>query len=341
MRNNGFPLLFGIGIITLVTACDNVGWGGVQVEVRAPESLSGADSAAEAEAPADLSSTPIETGPLLYLVERVDGASASLTPIAQRGDEGYLPLPDLNETPDLMARFPIERWEPGSEFVLFDQGTRVGTFVSSGLTSGDELGCTVRPMAAGFVELHPSADASRRFLAFRKDDPGPAHLPGSYPGHQVTANLRAGSLAVSGAVIPRVEAPWPPSVQGAQQDLSVISFGDGTLGFATSLLFGDRLEIGVPEPLGYSILAIGHRGSGTFQPLWSWYQRADRGGKASPRFAAAHDVRGTGEPDLLLEVFGAEARWWAIAGVGAAGWELVYQDACGTPAAEGSTRSYP
>src|SRR5262245_30437355 len=104
-------------IITALPACDNVSFGGLQLELRPPELTEDAalPAASVPGETADEEPTlePVELGDLIYVVERGEGSSASILPIAAVGSDGYEPVPDLEDVPDLIERFALGRWEAG------------------------------------------------------------------------------------------------------------------------------------------------------------------------------------------------------------------------------------
>ncbi len=339
MHGKALRLVALFGILIPTSGCDNVAWGGFQMDIHPPAPPPGADvGEEEVEGPVRLEA--VETGPLLYLVERQGGASATLTPLAQILAGGYAPLPDPAETPQLVERFPLERWEAGTEFVLLAGGVRAGTLVTDGSSTLDDRMCLPRARGGGIVELTSAASGERTFLALRKDDLTHPRLHGSFRSVSESYEIRVGSLDVARFLIPRLNAPWPPSVLEIRQDITPLPLGDGSTGFTASFVFGDGLQVGAPAPTAYSIFYLAREEGDSFVPLFSWYQRADGAGKAFPRHVASHDLMGEGEPDLLLEVFGRESRWWAVAGRRDGEWRLLHQDPCGTPAGSGALRTF-
>jgi len=273
---------------------------------------------------------PLDLGPVLYLVERSGSADGTITPVAVLRDGAYASLPDPAETPDLVQRFPLDRWEEGTEFVLFSENVAVGTLISDGSTELHDQLCLPRPRSSGVVHLRPDAAHVSRFLAFRKDDLEalPA-LQDPYQAHSVTDELRSTSVNVAQNLIAQIGVPWPPSVTGIQRRVDAWVDGEGARSLAASFVFGDDLVVGSPEAQGYSLFVVGTERDEGFRPRFSWYQRADAGEKAFPGFLAAHDVADSGESHVLLEVFGEETRWLAVLGFSSDDAELLYQDACG------------
>lgn len=340
MRTKGFALLPISVMIIALPGCDNVAWGGIDVEFKRPAAAVAADPAPPPEDEED-ALAPLEVGPVLYLVERGPGSEATLLPVAELRADGYVALPDPSEIPNLVERFGLDRWEAGTEFVLFHQGVRAGTLVADGSAAPDSATCQVRPRAEGRVELLPEAREARTLLALRKADlPGPV-ASGDYPGLVDDFQIRSGTLEVARSLIPQVEAPWPPSVLEIRRHHQPFPFDEGTLGIAASFVYGDELSVGPAAPLAYGLFYLARREEGTFRPVVSWYQRVRDSGKAFPRFLEAYDVRGVGQPDVLLEVFGEDDRWLAVLGRRGDAWEILYRDPCGAPPSPEALRTHP
>jgi hypothetical protein len=340
MYNKGFPRLTALVMIIAITGCDNVEWAGVDLELRPPPARETVP-VAEAVEPGEPVLEPLELGTLIYAVERTGPSAASILPVAEVAGSEYRPLPDPEEIEHFVARFPLNRWGEGVELVLFAQGVRVGTLTLQGPVEEDRGTCLLRPRGQGSLELHPGAAGLDRFLALRKEDlPGPL-VPQEYPGLQDNFQLRAGTLDVARILIPRVQAPWPPSIPEIRRHYAPFPLPDGQTGLAASFVYAGELEVGEAPPLAYSLFYLAREEAGTFRPALSWYQRVREGGKAFPRFLASHDVRDTGAPDVLLQTFGEEDTWFTVLGMRDGTWGVIYQDPCGLPVPAGAIRTHP
>ena len=357
MRAKGFLPLILVLIITASAGCDNVEWDGTEIRIEPPPPSPATLEAerAEAEAEEEEMLEPVSLSPLVYLVQRTDpgeppetgdGATsardATLLPVAQLTGNGYSPLPDPAETPDLVERFPLERWEPETEFVVFSQGAPVGRFIADGSSRLDETFCLARARGSGILHVRPGAASEERFLALRRDDlPDVPSALTPHPGFEVTDEFRNRSLDAARTLIPRLGVPWPPSVLGIRRRIDAFTAGESRRAVAASFVFGDDLQVGSPQPTGYSLFLIAAEEDDEFSPVFSWYQSADAGPKAFPGFLAAADLRQMGEPDILLEVFGQEARWLAFLGWEGEARQLVYQDPCGVDPVAGALQDHP
>jgi hypothetical protein len=338
-------------MVTTLVGCDNVAWGGVDFELRPPDPPPSAllppdDPDGEPPPP-----EPVLTPPLLYLVER-EGAEATLLPVAAVEPDGsFSALPGADETPELVERFPLERWEAGTEFLLVDRGRRAGTLIADGSSVPHTETCLLRPAGRGAVELRPEAQGVERFLALRKADLGRpglegigsrAALPGSsWPAYPGPANLREHAQAVARYTLQRSGIPWPPSIPEFTRDQRALTFPDGTMGVVGAYAFGGELATGRIPVSGFGLLVVARPSeTGGWVPVWLWHQEV-RQGKAFPRALAEGGLLDPGGgTELLLEVFGEEDRWFALAGERDGAWQLLYQDPCGVPAAGGAARPW-
>jgi hypothetical protein len=337
MRAKGFPLLIPLVILTASPGCDNVEWGGTEFTVEPPPAVEAppVDEDAEFE---EVRPDPVVLGPLLYLVQRQGDGRGRLLPVAVRGPDGYGPLPDPAETPDLVERFPLERWEAGTEFILFSGGVRSGILTSDGSSELDASWCLPRAVGGGSLELRPGAMEQEWFLALRRDDPGetPSSLEPLGPV-AVDDDVRNASLDAARALIPRLGVPWPPSVLGIRERIGTFIDGEGNRALAVSFVFDDGLRVGTPGPNAYSLFIISSEVEGAWEPAFSWHQRTSGADKQVPGFLAAHDVRATGSPDMVFELFGADDRWIAILG-GPDDPSIIFRDPCGRDPAPNALR---
>jgi hypothetical protein len=328
-------------MLGLLAGCENVGWGGFEVQLRPPPASPSSVLALAAPAEEDPILAPIDLGPLVYLVER-SGTRARIYPVARWNGGQYAPLPELGETPDLLARFPLERWEEGTEFTLLDRGGRAGTLISDGSTEWEEGFCQPRPLGQGWLELQPGFENTQVFLALRKADLGGALRhpdPGSVTAQGSPANRQTAAVSFAQIVVQQGGIPWPPSIPEAVRESRAFALGSGEEGLAVSLGFGVPLSVGPGTPNGYAVLALGRREGDRWRPIWSWYQPV-REGQAIARVRGAAVLGSGSESDLFLEIFGAESRWLAVLGERQGEWGFRYQDACGLSPRSAAIRSW-
>ena len=347
MRIKGFSLLTLCVILTALPGCDNVEWGGLEMELRAPEPPPSALVDAEVEGESEeRPPEPVELGPLVYMAER-EGPRARLIPIAEWREGAYHPLPDEADTPDLVERFPLDRWDQGTEFVLLQRGYRAGTLIADGTAVRYEDICHVRPAGAGRIELSPDATDATRFLALRKADIDSGLLPRHALRSEALApripeaQLREGALSVGRYLIPRAEIPWPPSIPDILDSQLQIGPVRGTPGLATTFVFGTDAAVGRAMQSAYAFFALAVDDAESWAPVWLWFQMGGDA-KAVPRALAAGPVIVEDAPEIILELFGPESRGFAILGVrGENDWELLYRDDCAPAPVTGAARAWP
>jgi hypothetical protein len=334
-------------ILTALPGCDNVQWGGVEMTLRSPDPPPSAEPAEVTEPGEPPPPAPVVTAPLLYFVER-EGTSATLVPIAAMEADGFAPLPRPDETPDMVERFPLERWEEGTEFLLLDRGRRAGTFIADGTVDSHTETCELRPRGHGRVELRPEAQASTRFLAVRRGDLQSVGLDslaatvprGDWPAYPSAAELRDQAQATARFTLQRAGIPWPPSIPEFTLDQRAVTLADGSVGLAGSYAFAGGLEIGRVPVSGFGLFVLARPSeAGTWTPLWIWHQTI-RQGKAFPRMLAEGGLHPGRSPEILLEVFGEDRKWFTLLGEEDGEWRLVYRDPCGEDPAGGAARPW-
>lgn len=316
-------------ILTALTACDNVSWGGIDVHLQAPPGA--ADTArVDTVAPEPDAPPPLELGPVLYAVRR-EGESTELTPVAEIAADGLRPLP-TEETVDFESRFRRERLAPDTRFALFASGVRVGTFHAVGPAPPDTTLCAPRPRVAGRVEIQPRAVDAPRLLAV--DDPEILERPlGDFRPRVHTREERVASLNVAAVVFNRLGAPWPAGLVESRGDIQVFRPGGAAPrpSIAATFLFRDDLEIGAAPASAWAIFFIAEPGADRYDSDFVWYRTAGEEGKGAPRFWEHADWDGDSAEEILLEVLGRDSRWFAALERRADGWARTYQDPCGAP----------
>lgn len=347
MRDKGFSTFLTLVIITALVGCDNVAFGGIQVSLRPPSTPEDAGPDEGDMEPEEPAIEPLDLGPLLYFVQRLEGSTAVLVPVAALAEGAYEGLPDPAESPEVAERFPVARYEPGAEFTLYAQGVRAGTFVSDGTVELDTSMCLARSNAHGRIEILPEAAAQQRYLAVAHADAlGSSTLRatalGEYQARVEDSPLRAAASQLAQRLIQEMDIPVPPSIPDTRRDLQPLTLATGgARALGASFVYGDGLVVGPSTPLAYSLFFLAEEREARYEPVFAWYHRFDAGGKAFPRLLGAHDLMGVGAPDALFEVFGETSRWMAVLGERNGAYRLLYQDACGVPLSDGGVRTFP
>jgi hypothetical protein len=316
-------------ILTVATGCDNVAWGGIDVEVRpppaAPEGVNEGDDAASTE------DGPVNVdGPILLAGTR-DGARASLVVVGELLPEGLSAFPD--------PRFPedIERLAgltaTGSTWILFSEGVRVGRLIADGSAPADVF-CGDRTEISGVVELVPDAAPAQRFLALSAPDAEDRPYEEFRPIQHVY-DQRVATIAIAGEAIPRAGAPWPEGgVLDARDHIHAFQLRN-ILGqtVAATFVAQDELAVGPPRQGAYALFMLGHQAGAEYREAFTWYRAVDTEGKGAPRYFDHLDWNGDGSDEILLDVFGSNRRWFAVLSQRSGSWVRTFQDACGSGSA--------
>ncbi len=318
-------------ILTAAQGCDNVTWGGIDVRLEGPPPRDSVNPApAEIERVAQGTPLPeLPSGPILLAGTR-SGATATLTVVGEVQFDAVADFPTEEQIPGYRDHFSSELLAPGTEFILFSVGVRVGRLVAES-TGVDERFCVARPTVTGTVELVPSAANATRFLALPAAQAGGrTYEPHRSLSHDYDQRLASTRLATE--TIPRVGAAWPPSVLEMRADMQAFQFqgADGPA-IAASFLYRDRLQVEAATDAAYSIFVIGEMGSGGYEASYVWYRPAGSEGKGAPRFFDHLDFDGDGVAEVLLDVFGRDSRWFASLARRNGGWTTAFQDSCGQP----------
>jgi len=309
-RRNGpsrVPALVAAALIVAVLAgCDNVRWGGSDLQIVPPPPAHGSiDLEPDARVFAELG---LPGGTVMFHLVR-DTAETRLVPVAELARDS---LRTMRRPADVSAdafegRFRSAVLPVGAQFDVFRRGSRVGTFVVQGYGSVTACGL---PTATGNLTTVAAAADQREFIAFRR---GLAPEPrGEYVPPQVTGTIRTYASILAERLILQAGLPRPRSWPGAQRDLQAIEImPGGHPEMAATYLVGDQLRVGPAEPNGYSVFYLAdfepRRG---YQPIYSESRNYSQTGKGAPRLVDHLDWTANDWQDILVEVFGENQSWY-------------------------------
>lgn len=320
-------------ILTAATGCDNVEWGEFRVELKPPPERERAASSEVESAPLSSSSGPENVDGALLLAGVRNGERATFTLVGEVLPEGLTMFPD--------ARFPEDAdrlaaaTAPGSEWVLFSEGVRVGRMVTESASQAPGF-CGERATLTGVVELVPSAASAERLLAMpASDGEGRGYEPYRAVVHDY--DQRVASLTIAQEVIRDVGATWPTQgVLDARDHVQAFQLRNAPgEAIAATFMQADELDVRPPGPRAYALFVMGEIVGGAYQQSYSWYREVDAEGKGAPRYFDHLDWDGDGTDEILLDVFGANRRWFAALSHRDGEWVRTFQDACGSGSAGG------
>jgi hypothetical protein len=315
-------------MLTLIAACDNVGWGGADLAVvPPPPKASGLPASAE-----DLAEAMPEGPILFYVVPRAQGGV--MVPVGHIQGDSMVPLRAKKDAALYAGRFIATHMRRGSEFALYRQGARVGTFVVQSATPPAANACPALPTAEGTMELSSGAQGVPEYLAIAKPHAPEIRRQLDFVS-EPTRNMQVIAPILAEKMIRARQAELPGNWQRAMAQLKPIPIANSReAGFATTFVVGDELRTG-GDNLGYSVFFIGVPGAQFgYDTTFVKFTNFQTDGKAAPRVVDILDWNRDGQVDLLLQVYGISDTWFEAVGKNAAGkWQTTFRDRCDAPGA--------
>jgi hypothetical protein len=311
-------------ILTALSACDNVDWGGTDIQIVPPPPAAGTIRIApDAQSYAELG---LPTGTVLFHLVRQQDQSR-LIPVAEVAGDGLRALrrPAGVSPAAYEGRFREAVLPVGAQFDIFRRGARVGTFLVQG--TGPVTPCGI-PTATGSSTLVAAAADVGEFLAFRRGlSP---EVRGEYVPPQVNGSIRTYASIVAERLVLQNGLPRPRSWPGAQRDLQAIEImPGGNPEMATTYLVGDSLAVGPADERGYSVFYIAdyetRRG---YTPLYSEVHNYAEERKAAPRLVDHLNWDGQDGQEILIQVYGDKQSWYEMVGQNQRGqWTKMWEGA--------------
>ena len=322
--------LFPKGLLLFLTAglfisCDAVEWGGIEVGLEEPQESESNDSIVITPVTTEYTA-PLKGRTFLYLGSRT-ADQGTLIPIVEILPNGFLAA--LNtERAERAKEFSESYFELGSQFTLFSDGSRIGTFTTTNTDLNRDY-CEIRPEAKGIVRLTSGTEEVKSFLAlareFQNDPDSSDYRPIIH-----TRALRQASIDMIIDVISSLGATWPPSVLESRQALNFFTSESGQAPtIIATFTRNDSLRVGTPSPGMYSILLIGSNREGMgYQPSYVDYRPATPEGKAMGRYLDHLDLNKDGQSEIVLEMLGETSKWISVLGAKENSWNTIYSDSC-------------
>lgn len=313
-------------IVSALAACDNVQWGGAQIEIVPPPPAS--DVTALEPDEQVYTEFGLPRGPVLFHVTRTE-EGALLIPVAEfSGDSLRMVRRPAGVSPQAYeTRFRETVIPTGGEFRLFRRGGMVGTFIAQ--RPGPVTACGV-PTAYGNATVVAAATDATEFLGFRRGlEPS---VQGEFTPLQITGSIRTYASIVAERLILQNGLPRPRSWQGAQRDLQPIEvMPGGHPEMAATYLVGDSLAPGPADPQGYSVFYLAdYETARGYNPIYEEVHDYRSDGKISLKLVDYLDWDEDESPEVLLQVFRRSGSGYAVLGQRGEGWRKEWEGAiCG------------
>ena len=309
-------------ILTGLSACEKVQWGGAEVRIVKPPPPEGtAQTTPTAGEPTDLG---LPRGTVIFHVVRGQGQDR-IVPVAEVSGDS---LRTLQRPADVSPQAYEQRFRqavlpPAGEFVLFRRGARVGTFALAG--PGGMTSCGV-PIGVGQATTVAAAAAEQEFLAFRKGlEPD---VVGEFAPLSTAGPITRYAPLVAERLVLTNGLPRPGSWGQAMRDLQAMDLvRGGSPEMATTFLSGDNLAAGAPDKEGWSVFYVASYEQRTgYNPIYSEVNDDRRNPKRAPKVVDFLNWNGHGGNDLLVQVFGQTDSWYeAISADADKGWKKVWE----------------
>ena len=310
-------------MVTLGAACDNVGWGGADLAiVKPPPKASGLPASGDDVA------EKMPEGPILYYVVPNQGGG-TMVPVGEIAGEALHPLKARKDNAIYATNFIAANMRRGSEFALYRNGARVGTFVVQKATPPAANACPAVPSAQGTLELSAGAQNIPEFLAIAKTHAPEIHRQLDFPTAP-TRNMQVIAPILAEKMIRARHAELPANWQRAMAQLKPFPIANQSdAGFAATFLVGDEMGVG-GDATGYSVFFIGVPGAQFgYDTTYVRFTNYPTDGKAAPRVVDVLDWNRDGQVDLLLQVYGQNDTWFeAISRTQSGKWLRTFRNRC-------------
>lgn len=312
-------------IVTLLSGCDNVEWGGIQVAIVRPAPPDG-----EPETAASAGDETLPEGHVLYYVQAdASGTRAVIRPVAEIGQGTLHPLRPID--PERYAARFITRFFPqGSRFTLFRHGRDVGSLTVDATDLAGPGMCRELPVARGRVNV-PAGERAGEYLALARGLPSETRdIPPRQP--ELDRRMRILAPVLAEALLESRGARLPQSWTDATAQLEAFPVpGTADGAFAATFLVDDTLGPGL-DAAGSSLffVAVPEAQVG-YDTVFVRYADYSARGKGAPRLIDYLDWDNDGRPDLLLQVYDTAQSWFEAVGGRDGRWRLTLRDRCDPP----------
>jgi hypothetical protein len=309
-------------ILTALTGCDNVKWGGISVQkIDPPPAMDVEQVHTVEQGPANLG---LPTGSVLFHVIRADDGTTRIVPVAElSGDSLRGMRRPAGVSPEAFEqRFRATVLAPNGQYALYRHGAPVGTFTLQ--RSGPMTACGL-PTAYGAATTVAAAAGEREFLAFRKGlEPD---VRGEFPTLAVDGPIRRYASLVAERLVLQAGLARPRSWPGALRDLQALDVEPGGHPeMAATHLVGDTLGVGGAAPDGWSVFYLAsYQDREGYVPFYQETTDYRKDGKRAPRVVDYLNWNRTPSPEVLVHVFGPREDWYEVLSKDRNRWERSWQ----------------
>lgn len=293
-------------ILTALSACDNVQWGGQEVRIVKPPPPEG--TVQPTTTPDEPTNLGLPRGTVVFHVVRGAGQDR-IVPVAEVSGDSLRSIerPAGVSPQAFEQRFRAAVLEPNAQYVLFRRGAPVGTFTLQG--PGGLTTCGV-PTGVGQATTVAAAAADQEFLAFRKGlEP---EVVGEFSPPQVDGPMRRYAPLVTERLVLQRGLSRPGSWPRAQRDLQGLDVvRGGNPEMATTYLSGDNLAVGPANKDGWSVFYVAAYEQRTgYNPIYSEVSDYRRDPKRALKLVDYLNWNGKGGSEMLIQVFGPTDAWY-------------------------------
>jgi hypothetical protein len=324
-RNRLVPVFLPfVPILLALSACDNVQWGGVDVEIIPPPPSQVLAAPVDKEGAVALG---LPTGPVLFHLQKT-AAGSRLIPVGELSGDSLktIRFPSAAEAANFQKRFQETVFPVGGQFRLFRRGAPVGTFT---LQAPGPLTTCGLPTAMGNATVVAAAADASEFLAF-SEGLSP-EVRGQFNPPQINGSITTYSAIDAEKLILQAGLPRPRSWTGAQRKLDALEImGGAHPEMAATFLVGDSLAVGPADPQGYSIFYIAdYETARGYTPIYTEVRDYRKTGKQAPAIIDYLNWNGKPGEELLIHVFGRTDSWYEAVAQRGTRWEKVWEgDRC-------------
>ena len=318
-----FPCLLS-GILLAAPACDNVEWGGTELEIIPPPPSQVLAAPAANEEAVQLG---LPTGPVLFhLVKGPQGSR--LVPVGELSGDSLksIRFSEGVNAAEYQKRFQETVFPVGAQFRLFRRGAPVGTFTLQ--AQGPLTTCGI-PTATGTATVVAAAADADEFIAFAEGlSP---EVRGQFNPPQINGSINTYASIVAERLILQAGLPRPRSWTGAQRDLDALEIlGGGHPEMSATYLVGDSLAVGPADPQGYSIFYLAdYETARGYNPVYTEVRDYRKTGKQAPGLIDYLNWNGQPGEEMLIRVFGRTDSWYEAVALQNGRWRQVWEgDRC-------------